>query len=265
MRATANPLVTVWQQRALVRALVTRDLRIRYAGSAVGLVWAIVNPLLQIAILTTVFSLVLQARFSGSNPAPFPVNLAWGLFPWIGLQEGIVRSTTALADSGVLIKRMAFPPEVVMVQPVLAAALQELIALALLVAVMPLLGVRAAPTVPLCLLAFVIQVGLGVGIGWILGVLHVYFRDTAHVVVVALQAWFYLTPIVYSLDAAPGFLRGFLELNPMSGIVEGFRALAIGGAISWGALVWSAGAALLALAAGAFAVSRARPEIADLV
>jgi ABC-type polysaccharide/polyol phosphate export permease len=265
MRWSEGPLASVWHQRALLRALVLRELRIRYAGSAVGLVWSVVNPLLQIAILTTVFSFVLQVRLGAGAAAPFPINLAWGLFPWLGVQEGIARATTSLADSGVLIKRMAFPPEIVMVQPILAAAVQELIALALLIAVMPFLGVADAPTTPLCLIPFVVQVALTVGIGWILGVLHVYFRDTAHVVVAALQAWFYLTPIVYSLESAPSALRGFLSLNPMSGIVESFRAFAIGGPVPWGILAWSACAAAVALAAGSVAVSRARPEIADLV
>src|SRR5262249_16912801 len=230
-----------------------------------GLLWAVVNPLLQIAILTTVFSYVLQVRLGAGARAPFPISLAWGLFPWIGLQEGIARSTTSLTDSGILIKRMAFPPEVVMIEPVLAAAIQELIALGLLLIVMPALGVPVAATTPLCLLPFLVQLCLGVGIGWILGVLHVYFRDTAHVVVAALQAWFYLTPIVYSLDSVPGLLRSFLTLNPMSGIVESFRSLAIGGGMPWGALAWSVVVAVAVLLAGARVVARARAEIADLV
>jgi len=196
---------------------------------------------------------------------PFAVVLAWGLFPWLGFQEGIMRSTTALADSGILVKRMAFPPEVVMIQPILAAAIQELVALGLLLVIMPFLGVWPAWTTPLCLIPLALQVTFAVGVGWILGVLHVYIRDTAQVVVAALQAWFYLTPIVYPADSAPPALQPLLSLNPLLGIVENFRAFALGGEPRWGALGWSATAAVLAVAIGAFGLSRARSEVADLV
>lgn len=264
-RGPLGSLGLLWSRRGLLRALVGRDLRTRYAGSSAGLLWAVVGPLLQIAILTTVFSMVLRVRFGEDPRVPFALALAWGLFPWIAFQEGVARATTSVVDGGVLVKRMAFPPEVVLTQPVLSAAVQLLLALGALLAVMPLLGVLPAASIPLCLLPLALQVVLATGVGWILGVLHVYLRDTAQVVVAALQAWFYLTPIVYSAEAAPAGLRGLLSLNPLCGIVEGFRAFALGGPAPWGALAWSASVAVAALAAGAVAVSRARDEMADLV
>lgn len=262
---TWGPLRELWRGRALLASLVLRDLRARYAGSSAGLLWAVLNPLIQLAILTTVFSLVLQIRLGGPSGVPFAVTLAWGFLPWLALQEGLAKATTSLVDGGVLVRRMAFRPEVVVVQPVLAAVLQQLVGLALLIAVMPALGDGAAPSVVLCIIPLAIQVAFGIGIGWILAVLHVYFRDTAQVVTAALQAWFYLTPIVYTLEVAPASLRGFLSLNPLCGIVEGFRGFAVGDPVSWGALAYAAAWALLALAAGAFAIDRARAEIADLV
>lgn len=265
MSQAAGSLALLWRQRALVAALVVRELRSRYAGSAAGLLWTLVSPLVQITILTTVFSYVLRVSFPSRPGTPFPINLGWGLFPWLGVQEGLTRATTSLADNGVLIKRMAFPPAVVIVQPILAAALQEVIALVVLALFTPLTGGSLAVTAPLCLIPLLIQVCMSVGLGWILGVLHVYFRDTAHVVGAALQAWFYLTPIVYSLEAVPEALRSSLKLNPMTGIVETFRALALGGEIPWQALGWSIGVALAALWIGAAALSRARSDIADLV
>lgn len=262
---TAGPLASLWEQRELVASLVVRDLRSRYAGSSAGLFWAVLNPLIQLAILTTVFSLVLQIRLGGPANVPFAVTLAWGFLPWLALQEGLAKATTSLVDGGVLVRRMAFRPEVVVVQPVLAAVLQELVGLALLIAVMPLLGDGVSGSVALCIIPLAIQVAFGIGIGWILSVLHVYFRDTAQVVGAALQAWFYLTPIVYTLEVAPASLRGLLSLNPLCGIVEGFRGFAVGAPVSWGALAYSAAWAAIALAVGAFAIDRARSEVADLV
>ncbi|MEW6273032.1 MAG: ABC transporter permease [Thermodesulfobacteriota bacterium] len=260
-----DPILELWRQRRLLGALVLRDLRTRYAGSTVGLVWAAASPLLQIVILTLVFSYVLEIRLGGMRDVPFPVLLAWGLFPWIGFQEGAARATTSLVESGILIKRMAFRPGIVAAQPVFAAVAQQGVALAVLVLLMPLLGVAVAPTLPFCLLPLLLQVCLGIGIGWILGVLHVYFRDTAQVVVVALQAWFYLTPIVYTLETAPQPLQRLLALNPLCGIVESYRAFALGGAVPWGTLAWSGAAAVLVLLSGGAVLSRARAEVADLV
>lgn len=251
-------------RRELLASLVLRDLRIRYAGSAAGLAWAIVGPLLQLVILTTVFSLVLQVRL-GDAGAPFPVALAWGFFPWLAFQEGVSRATTALVDGGVLVKRLGLRPEILLAQPVFAALVPELAALAALVALSPFLGAPLHAGVVLCALPLAIQVAFTLGIGWILGVAHVYLRDTAQVVTAALQAWFYLTPIVYPLDIAPVALRGFLAANPVSGIVLSFRAFALGEAVPWGALAWSGGCAALALVGGALLVSRARRELPDLV
>lgn len=261
-----SSLSRLWRGRALLRALVGRDLRTRYAGSSAGLFWAMVGPLLQIGILTTVFSLVLRVRFGDSgSTVPFAVVLAWGLFPWIAFQEAVVRGTTSLADNGVLLKRMAFPPEIVAAQPVFSAAAQLLVSLGLLLFVMPLLGVLPSPGTPFCLLPLFALLGFSVGLGWILGVLHVYVRDTAHVVVAVLQAWFYLTPIVYAVESAPEGLRRLLRLNPILGIVQSFRAFALGEAAPWGDLAWSAVAAGAMLAAGSAAMRRARDEMADLV
>jgi ABC-type polysaccharide/polyol phosphate export permease len=260
-----SPVVELWRQRRLLAALVGRDLRSRYAGSSVGLAWAIASPLMQIVILTLVFSYVLEVRLAGLGDVPFPVVLAWGLFPWIAFQESVVRATTSLVDGSVLIRRMAFRPGILVAQPVLTAAVQQLIALAVLLLAMLALGVPVAATLPLCLLPFAVQICIAIGVGWILGVLHVYFRDTAQVVVVVLQAWFYLTPIVYTLEVAPEGLQVLLAVNPLCGIVESFRAFALGSPIPWGAMLWSLAVAPLALAAGSVVLSRARAEVADLV
>ncbi len=259
-----SALASLVARRDLLRSLVVRDLRARYAGSAAGLAWAVVNPLFQLAILTAVFSIVLRIRLGGGE-APFAVTLAWGFFPWLAFQEGVARATTALVDGGVLLRRMALGPEILIAQPVLAAVVQEMVALAALAALMPALGAGLRPSVLLCVVPLALQVLLALGIGWILGVLHVYLRDTAQVVGAALQAWFYLTPIVYPLELAPEWVRGLLSANPFCGIVLGFRAFALGTPIPWGALCWSATCAAAALVAGAAALGRSRAELGDLV
>jgi ABC-type polysaccharide/polyol phosphate export permease len=177
----------------------------------------------------------------------------------------VARGTTALADGGVLVKRLGLRPEILIAQPVLAAVLQTAIGLAALTVLMPFVGVPIGLRLVLCVVPLLLQISLTLGLGWILGVAHVYLRDTAQLAVAALQAWFYLTPIVYPLEIVPRELRGVLALNPLCGIVQGFRAFALGGEVPWTSLAWSATCAAAALALGSVAVVRARRDIPDLV
>jgi lipopolysaccharide transport system permease protein len=256
----------LWEARAMLGSLVARDLRTRHAGSVGGLAWAVLTPLFQLVILTTVFSLVLQVRLGDSaGGVPFAVTLAWGFFPWLAFQEGVGRATTALVDNGVFLRRMAFPPAVVLAQPVLAATIELLVALALLTAAMPLLGVAVPASLPLVVVPLMLGALLALGVSFLVGTLHVYFRDANEIVGAVLQAWFYLTPIVYTLDIAPPTLRSLLVVNPLCGVVGGYRAFALGQPVPFLALVWSAFCAAALLWLGTRAVARARSEMADLV
>jgi lipopolysaccharide transport system permease protein len=250
----------------MLSSLVVRDLRTRHAGSLGGLAWAVLTPLFQLVILTTVFSLVLQVRLGGAAAGvPFAVTLAWGFFPWLAFQEGVGRATTALVDNGVFLRRMAFPPAVVLAQPILASVVELLVALVLLTAAMPLLGVAIPDTLPLVVVPVLLGALLALGVAFLVGTLHVYFRDANEIVGAVLQAWFYLTPIVYTLEIAPPALRGLLAVNPLCGVVGGYRAFALGQPVPFLALAWSACCAAVLLWLGAKALTRAGPEMADLV
>ena len=259
-----SPFRILMERRSLVAALVSRDLRTRYAGSAAGLAWAVLNPLFQIVILTTVFSLVLRLKL-GRDDVPFGLALAWGFLPWLSFQDGLSRATTALVDGGVLVRRMAFPGEVLVAQTVLAALTLEVVAIGLLILVGPAFGSPWRPGLLLTPIPLLIQAALMLGLGFSLGILHVYLRDTAQIVSALLQAWFYLTPIVYALEDAPAGLRTVLSANPMSGVVESFRALALGLDVPWSRLAWSGLVAAVLLAAGARLMARGRAEVPDLV
>jgi ABC-type polysaccharide/polyol phosphate export permease len=225
----------------------------------------VLPPLAQLAVFTFVFALVLDVRF-GATDHPFVLYLACGLFPWLAFQESLVRSATCLVDQSTLVKRVVFPIEVLPVALALAALVHQLIALALLLVLMALLGFP--PTAALLALPalLAVQLVLTVGCGWIVATLHVYFRDTAQALGVLLPIGFYLTPIIYPARLVPPFLQPLLALNPLAALVEAYRALFLHGVVPWGAReAW-----LLAVSAGAFAmgaavVGRARGELADLV
>jgi len=255
----------VWRARAVVAALVARDLRGRYVGSTLGLFWSVVNPLAQLAIYTFVFSTVLSVRF-GTSDVPFVLYLAAALFPWLAFQESVLRSATCLVDNSVLVKRVVFPIEVLPVQIAVTALVHQLIALVLLLGLMVALGVSPHLSILALPLLVVLQLLLTIGIGWTVAALHVYFRDTAQLLVVLFPMWFYLTPIIYPTQLVPAGLRPILALNPLSALVEAYRDVLLHGVVPFGAReLWLAAVSLGALALGAVVFTRARRDFADLV
>jgi len=265
-RPTAVRLpAAVWRARAVVAALVARDLRGRYVGSTLGLLWSVVNPLAQLAIFTFVFSTVLAVRF-GDSDVPFVLYLAAALFPWLAFQESVLRSATCLVDNAVLVKRVVFPIEVLPVQVALSALVHQLIALTLLVALMLGLGVPPRPAALAIPLLLATQLLLTIGIGWAVAALHVYFRDTAQLLAVVFPMWFYLTPIIYPYRLVPERLRPVLALNPLTALVEAYRDVLLHGVVPLGVReLWLVVASVGAFAMGAVVFTRARAEFADLV
>jgi lipopolysaccharide transport system permease protein len=255
----------VWRARAVVRALVARDLRARYVGSALGLLWSLVNPLAQLAIFTFVFSSVLAVRFADDR-VPFVLYLAAALFPWLAFQESVLRSATCLVDNAVLVKRVVFPVEVLPVQIALSSLVHQMIALGLLLALMVVFGVMPGPAL-LALPALVaVQLLFTIGLGWAAAALHVYVRDTAPALGVLFPMWFYLTPIIYPYQLVPPPLQAVLALNPLTALVQDYRDLFLHGVLPLGVReLWLVTASLLAFAGGAAVFARARGEFADLV
>jgi lipopolysaccharide transport system permease protein len=255
----------VWRARAVIAALVARDLRGRYVGSSLGLLWSVVNPLAQLAIFTFVFSTVLSVKF-GSSDVPFVLYLAAALFPWLAFQESVLRSATCLVDNAVLVKRVVFPVEVLPVQIALSALVHQLIALALLFVLMVALGVPPRASAVALPLLLVLQLLLTIGLGWAAAALHVYFRDTAQFLGVVFPMWFYVTPIIYPYQLVPSYLRPLLALNPLTALVEAYRDVLLHGVVPCGAReLWLAAVSVAVLAAGAAIFARARGEFADLV
>lgn len=258
----------VWSARTVVGALVARDLRGRYAGSALGTFWSVAQPLLQLATYTFVFATVMKVRVTdaGGGDVPFVLYLACGLFPWLAIQEGIMRGATCLVDNPTLVKRVIFPVEVLPVEIACAAVVHQLIATALLLLLMAGLGFPPRASLVVWPLLLVAELAITVGIGWAVAALHVLFRDTAQALGVLLPIWFYLTPILYPQHLVPPFLRTLLAWNPLTPLVQAHRDVLLYGVVP-GTAVWMqiAAASVVTFAVGAWVFTRARGELADLV
>lgn len=231
----------------LLKELVKRDFQGRYAGSVLGFAWSLVQPLWQIVLFTFVFSTVMKVSPVGARTSHFAIFLCGGLLPWTALHEGVLRAATAITDNASLVKKLRFPSEILILAVVLAALLHQAVAAVVFVGALVVLGEFSWHGLPLLLVAVPLQVGLMLGLGLVLSAVHVFFRDTAQLLGMFLNVWFYLTPIVYPLALVPGRIRGWLEWNPLTALVELYRQAFLGGAPAAAAL--APGAARLALVA----------------
>lgn len=249
----------------LLRELVKRDFQGRYAGSLLGAVWSLVQPLWQLVLFTFVFSTVMKVSPVGEvRTEHFAVFLFGGLLPWMALHEGVLRSSTAITDNASLVKKLRFPSEILVLAVVLAALLHEAIAAALFLVVLVWVGDFSWAGLPLLLLALPLQLGLTLGLGLLVASAQVFFRDLAQILSLLFQAWFYLTPVVYPLSLVPERYRSWLELNPLTSLVGLYRQAFLGGSATpvpgTGALVL---AVIVLLSAGLWLFGRLKRAFAD--
>jgi ABC-type polysaccharide/polyol phosphate export permease len=251
----------------LLRELVKRDLQTRYAGSFLGLLWSVLQPLWQLLLFTFVFALVLRIALPpGSRTDSFALYLFAAFVPWIAIQEGLVRGTSAITDSAELVKKMRLPPHWLVVTPILGGLLQSAIALVIFTLVAAGAGEADLRRVWLLLLVLPFQAAFTLGGALALSAIHVFLRDTLQLVHVALMTCFYLTPVVYPLALVPeehGALRALVRANPLTAVVEAYRAAFLGESLAWTTLLplWIAAPCILVLGAAIFLTLR--PAFAD--
>lgn len=249
----------------LLKEMVVRDIRARYAGSGLGLVWAFAHPVLWMLLYTGVFSLVLRVPVEAGFVS-FPEFLMAGLLPWMAISEGIARSASVLVDNGAMVKKTVFPVETLVLSVVLAAVVNELIALFVFGVYVALIGHLQVSWLLLIVPALLLQILLTFGLGCIAATLTAFVRDTAHAVGILLTVVFYATPIVYPLSMVPARLRPFLEANPLTHLVDLYRrAFTLHAAPEPISMLYLVAFCVLATLAGAALFSRARPHFADLI
>ncbi len=212
--------------RRVLRTLVERDLRVRYAGSALGWVWTVLDPLLMSLIYLLVFTVILQARQTGNQP--YLLHLVTGLFLWQWFAQNMSETARALLQESRLVQSTNLPRELWVVRVVLAKGIEFLLTLPV-VAAFTLYYVVTGQThlgwsILLMPVALVLVFLLSIGLGMILAPITVLVNDMTRVVRIAMRLGFYATPVLYSADVAPERLQTVLALNPMSGILELFRS-----------------------------------------
>jgi ABC-type polysaccharide/polyol phosphate export permease len=218
--------------RELLWNLTLRELRGRYKRSALGWTWSLVNPLVTMALFTVVFGVFLRARPAVGDPSGLDVFALWllcALLPWTFLAGTLSGGALALVGNANLVKKVYFPRET-LVGAVSAANLATLLTeLGVLLVALTIAGSTVLPWLPGVLVVTALLVVFGTGLALALAVLNVYFRDTQHFLSIALQVWFYASPIVYPQSYVrghlpPAVLAGY-EANPMTLFASAYRAL----------------------------------------
>ncbi len=264
---TDNPVHVFWQYRVFIWRSAISDLRDRYAGSAIGIFWNVLMPLLQILILTVVFSQIMEVRLPrAGGPSAFAIYLCSGLLPWLGFSECVSRGTQSFLENAIYLKKLPIPEQIFVAQNTVGSTLSVGISMSLL---LPLtIALQGEITwawlvVPAVILLFQ---SLAFGLGMMLGALNVFFRDIGQGMGIVLQMWMWLTPIVYLKEILPAVFQRLLIFNPAFPFIDSLQGIVVRGLWPapwhWGLMTFWA---LTAPLAGHIILKKLKPEIRDVI
>ena len=253
----------LWLYRVLLYFFIWRDIKVRYKQTALGAAWAVIQPLFTMLVFSLFFGRLAKIPSDG---IPYPLFVYCALVPWTFFAQGLAQSADSLVGQGNLIKKVYFPRLAIPLSSVSAGLVDFSISFTVLLGLMARYAVR--PTSHLiwlpCLLALAFVTSLGVGL-W-LSALNVRFRDVKYALPFIIQFWMFATPIAYPSSLLGKTGRLVLALNPMVGVVEGFRWALLGAKTAPGPLMVVSGlAALTVLVGGAFYFRRMEKSFADVV
>jgi lipopolysaccharide transport system permease protein len=256
-------LAELWRYRELLYFLVWRDVKVRYKQTVLGASWAILQPLVTMIVFSVVFGRLVQVPSDG---LPYPVFAFAALVPWTFFSVGLALAANSLVNSQNLLKKVYFPRLVIPIASVLAGLVDFALAFVVLIGLMLVFGIWLSPlavaVIPLVGLALITCLGVGL---W-LSALNVRYRDIRHIVPFLVQVWLFATPIAYPASLIDEPWRTVYAVNPMVGVVEGFRWALLGTETAPGPLIAvSTVVAILVLVTGARYFRRSEGTFADVV
>jgi lipopolysaccharide transport system permease protein len=254
----------LWDYRELLSILVWRDVKVRYKQSIIGFAWAILQPVVTMVVFTIILG---HGAHLATGGVPYPILTYTGLLPWTFISSAFTASTMSIVSNQALVTKVFFPRLLIPVSPVISGLVDFGAGLVVLVALMAWYHVHVGWTVlmlPVFLL-FGMLVAAGAGI-W-LSALNVRYRDVQYAVPFLVQLLFFISPIAYSTLVFPAWLRPYIGINPIAGVVTGFRWALLGnGAAQVGTIIFvSLGVMVVFLIAGIAFFRRVERSFADVV
>jgi lipopolysaccharide transport system permease protein len=252
----------IWHYRELLVFLTWRDIKVRYAQAALGATWAILQPLLTMVIFSVIFGNLAELPSDG---IPYPIFSYAALLPWQLFAGALQRTGTSLVGNANLLTKVYFPRLIIPISAVAAGLVDFIIALVVLFGLMLFYHIKltwAVLTLPLLILLALLT-ALAVGL-W-LSALNVQYRDVQHMIPFLVQAWMYASPVAYSVGLIPDKWRILYGLNPMAGVIQGFRWALLGAAPPDELMVASVVIVVILLMSGLYYFKRMEKTFADVV
>ena len=212
--------------RELLWNLTLREIKARYKQSVLGYFWIILNPLLQMIVMSFVFSKLLRV---GNLGIPYPVFLYAGLLPWTFFVNSVTSSLNSLVNNASLLKKIYFPREVFILASVLAKLIDFALASTVFMALLLFYRVKISSLVVFLPFILFCQVMFSVGLGLVLAAFNLFYRDIQYLMRLVFTIWFYLTPVIYPVEMMPAKVRWVFKINPMSVLINGYRRCLFGG------------------------------------
>ena len=253
----------LWDYRELIYFFIWRDIKVRYKQTILGGAWAILQPLLTMVLFSLFFGRLAKVP---SDSVPYPIFTFTALVPWTFFANGVTQSSTSLVTGSNLVKKVYFPRLAFPISKVLAGVVDFVLAFAMLIVLMPYYGIK--PTSHVVWLPFFLLMALttSLGVSMWLSAMHVQFRDVQYAVPFMVQAWMFATPIAYPSSLLHEPWRTIYGINPMVGVVEGFRWALLGTKTAPGPIVLvSFLASIILLVSGTFYFRRLEKTFADVV
>ncbi|PWT82343.1 MAG: phosphate ABC transporter permease [Acidobacteria bacterium] len=255
-------LAEAWRYRELLFFLAWRDIRLRYKQTALGATWAIIQPLFAMILFTIVFGRV--ARIPSDN-IPYALFAYAGLVPWTFFSNAITNSANSLIGSTSLITKVYFPRMIIPLAPVLAGLLDLAIALLLLIPLIFYYGIIPSWHLLLLPLFILLTTVLAFGVGMFMAALNVKYRDVRYALPFLVQLWLFASPVIYPLSILRGKWKFLLALNPMTGIIEGFRSSLVPRPFDWGTIGVSVIVTFLIVFISIYEFQRVEDGFADVI
>ena len=253
----------LWKYRELLYFLTWRDVKVRYKQTVLGAAWAIIQPVMTMVVFTVFFGRL--GGMSQFSEVPYPIFVYSALLPWTFFANSVTQSGQSLITGANLVSKVYFPRLIIPFASVGAGLLDFAISFAVMLCLMVFYGVSLtvnALALPLCVVGTILA---AIGIGTFLSALAVAYRDFRYVIPFMIQIWMFASPVAYPLKVVPAKWRLVYALNPMTGIISGYRSALLGERFYWDCLFVSLLVAVVVFFAGAIYFRRVERRFADIV
>ena len=255
-------LKELWAYRELVTSFTLRDIKLRYKQTGLGIAWAVLQPVLTMVIFTVFFGGLAKIPSDG---VPYPLFVLAALLPWTLFAEGLTRSTTSMVTNSNIMTKVYFPRLIMPLSSIISPLVDFAVSFIILIAMMVYYGFVPSLNILFLPVFLLLALATALGVGLWLAALNVKYRDFQYTVPFLIQIGLFASPVVYASSLVPESMRIWYGLNPMTGVIEGFRWALLGTGAPSAMVLVSVGMVIVLLVSGMFYFRRMEQYYADIV